>query len=131
MRPNIWAVLAVCSNLARLTCDFGINDEIMVLVYEGRLCCSIRITIVQGIANSFGKCFVVRFQFGHCHNLQFQFVMSLVFAGGEKPTFKTTAHLKGFAWKGCRELTPRERNIDFKWCRHGYSQQSYQVACDL
>ena len=45
--------------------------------------------------------------------------MSLLFAGGEKPTFKTTAgwcvaYLKGFAWKECRELTPRERNIDFK-----------------
>ena len=44
--------------------------------------------------------------------------MSLLFAGGEKPTFKTTAgwcvaYLKGFAWKECRELTPEEINIDF------------------
>ena len=43
--------------------------------------------------------------------------MSLLFAGGEKPTFKTTAdwcvaRLKRFAWKECRELTPREKNID-------------------
>ena len=45
-------------------------------------------------------------------------VVSFLFVGGDKPTFKTTpgwcvAHRKGFAWKECRELTPRERNIDF------------------
>ena len=44
--------------------------------------------------------------------------MSLLFARGEKPTFKTTAgwcvaHLKRFAWKECCEFTPRERNIAF------------------
>ena len=60
----------------------------------------------------------MHFQFRHCHNLEFQFVVSFLFAGGDKPTFKTTAgwcvaHQKGFAWKVCRELTPRERNIDF------------------
>ena len=60
----------------------------------------------------------MHFRFRHCHNLEFQFVVSLLFARGEKPTFKTTAgwcvaHLKGFAYKECRELTLRERNIDF------------------
>ena len=84
-------VLTMCLNLASLSCDFSTNDEIMVLVCEGCLCCSIRITIVQGIAKSFGRCFLVHFRFGHCHNLEFQFVMSLLFADGEKPTFKTTA----------------------------------------
>ena len=64
------------------------------------------------------RCFLVHFRFRHCHNLEFQFVVSFLFAGGDKPTFKTTAgwcvaHRKGFAWKECRELTPRERNIDF------------------
>ena len=64
------------------------------------------------------RCFLVHFQFRHCHNLEFQFVVFFLFAGGDKPTFKTTAgwcvaHRKGFAWKECRELTPRERNIDF------------------
>ena len=54
-----------------------------------------------------------------CYILEFQLVMSLLFVGGKKPTFKTTAdwcvaHLKRLAWKECRELTPRERNIDFK-----------------
>ena len=117
--PKVRVVLTMCSNLARLSCGFGINDEIMVVVCEGCLCCSIRITIVQGIANSFGRCLLVHFRFGHCHTLEFQFVMSLLFAGGEKPTFKTTAgwcvaHLKGFTWQECHELTPRERNIDFK-----------------
>ena len=60
----------------------------------------------------------MHFRFRHCHNLEFQFVVSLLFAAGDKPTFKTTAswcvaHCKEFAWKECRELTPRERNIDF------------------
>ena len=60
----------------------------------------------------------MHFPFRHCHNLEFQFVVSFLFEGGDKPTFKTTAgwcvaHRKGFAWKECRELTPRERNIDF------------------
>ena len=64
------------------------------------------------------RCFLVLFRFRHCHNLEFQFVVSFLFAGGDKPTFKTTAgwcvaHRKGFAWKECRELTHRERNIDF------------------
>ena len=64
------------------------------------------------------RCFVVHFRFRHCHNLEVQFVVSFLFVGGDKPTFKTTAgwcvaHRKGFAWKECRELTPRERNIDF------------------
>ena len=93
----------VLGNLARLSCDFSINDEIMVLVCEGCLCCSIRITIVQGIANSFGKSFFVHFRFRHCHNLEFQFVMSLLFAGGEKPTFKTTADWCGSPQRVCLE----------------------------
>ena len=115
--PKVWAVLTMCLNLASLSCDFSSN-EIMVLVCEGCLCCSIRLTIVQGIAKTFGRCFLVHFRFGHSHNLEFQFVVSLLFAGGEKPTFKTTAgpcvvHRKGFAWKECHALTSRQRNIDF------------------
>ena len=60
----------------------------------------------------------MHFRFRRCHNLEFQFVVSCLFASGDKPTFKTgagwcVAHRKGFAWKECRELTPRERNIDF------------------
>ena len=44
-----------------------------------------RITMVQSMANGFGRCFLVHFQFGHCHNLEFQFVVSLLFAGDEEP----------------------------------------------
>ena len=107
----------ISSNLVRLSCHFkvksffGMNDDIMVLVCEGFLSCSISITIVQGIANNFGRLFLVHFGLRHCHNLEVQFVVSLSFASGKKPTFKTTAgscvaQPKGFAWKECRALTP-------------------------
>ena len=68
--------------------------------------------------------------------------MSLLFAGGEKPTFETTAgwcvgHLRGFAWKECRELTPRERNIDFAdgvamvslWIHNPWSCNNAYTTC--
>ena len=57
-------------------------------------------------------------EFGQCHNLEFPFLVSLLLVDGEKPTFKTIAswcvvHKTVFAWKECRELSGRERNIDF------------------
>ena len=104
----------VCASKLKLST----NDEIGFVVCEGCLHCSIRMSIVQGIAKNCGRCIHVHFQFGYCYNLEFHFVMCLVFGGGENLIFMTTAgicvlYFKPFAQKECRELTPKQNNIDF------------------